>query len=311
MNAPHAQRGVALLVALLAVALGTILLAMLLDAGGVSLARTRNVLRAEQADAYATGLEDWAIDLLRRDAASDSGGVDTRGDLWARPLPPTPVPGGTISGTMRDLDGCFNLNSLDPEGVYGELGFKRFERLLRAVGIDPVNAQAARDWVDRDNESGARGAEDSAYLSRDPPYRVANRRYADASELRLVRGFDGDAWKRIAPHVCALPTSDSMINVNTATLPVLMSLDERITEAVARRLAKDGGARYPDATEFFRELAAIGIQVPEPDQRAVTAKSSWFVARAEIDLDGLPMAYATMISRSERGFRIVSRNRAM
>ena len=46
--------------------------AMLLDAGGVALARTRNVARAAQADAYATGLEDWAIDLLRRDDQSMS-----------------------------------------------------------------------------------------------------------------------------------------------------------------------------------------------------------------------------------------------
>ncbi len=65
MTAPmRRQRGVALLVALLVVALATILIAALLDRGELALARTRNVLRGEQAEAYAQGLEAYAAEVL-------------------------------------------------------------------------------------------------------------------------------------------------------------------------------------------------------------------------------------------------------
>jgi len=301
------QRGVALLVALLAVALGTVLLAMLLDASGVALARTRNVARAQQADAYATGLEDWAIDLLRRDGASGDP-RDTRGDLWARPLPPTPVPGGRISGTMRDLNGCFNLNSL--AATSNQMAQDRFRRLLRALKLDSARADAVVDWVDDGGVPELRGAEDAAYLAADPPYRTANRLFADASELRLVRGFDAETWAIVAPHVCALPSSETSININTATLPVLMSIDDAITEQVAKRVTSEGAAQFGTVDDFLAALQKANVVIVAlPGDIGVS--SEWFVARADIELDGLPMAYAALIQRGVGGFRVVSRNRAM
>ncbi|HET7843180.1 MAG TPA: type II secretion system minor pseudopilin GspK [Xanthomonadales bacterium] len=303
------QRGVALLIALLAVALGTIVLAMLLDAGGVALARTRNVARAAQADAYATGLEDWAIDLLRRDAAQDSDGHDWRGDIWARPLPPTQVPGGQIAGRMVDVGGCLNLNNLEANGPFAQPTRQRLQRLLRVLGEDPVLALAVVDWIDGDGMPELRGAEDPAYLAADPPYRAANRRFADASELRLVQGFDADTYAKVAPHVCALPANDVQVNVNTASLPVLMALDDAITEPVARRVAREGAAQYADTGQFQEALLQAGVQLP--DLIGVGVRSQWFVARADIELDGLPMAYAALIERREGRYRIVSRNRAL
>jgi general secretion pathway protein K len=305
------QRGVALLVALLAVALGTVLLAMLLDASGVALARTRNVTRAQQADAYATGLEDWAIDLLRRDAANDGNSRDTRGDLWARPLPPTPVPGGTIAGVMRDLNGCFNLNALDRASTLQPIALQRFQRLLRALKLDPARADAVVDWIDGDGLPELRGAEDAAYAGADPPYRVANRRFSDASELRLVRGFDGETYAKLAPHVCALPSTEIAINVNTATLPVLMAIDDAITEPVARRVTGEGAVQFATPDQFLEALQQAGVPPLALPPGSIDVRSSWFVARADIELDGLPMAYAALIQRGANGYRVVSRNRAM
>ena len=61
------QRGVALLVALLVVALATVLIASLLDRGELGRARTRNQLREAQAQAYAQGLEVYAARVLQQD----------------------------------------------------------------------------------------------------------------------------------------------------------------------------------------------------------------------------------------------------
>ena len=62
------QRGVALIIALLVVALAAILIAGLLDRGGLAAARTRNALREMQAEHYAKGLEDYAARVLTQDS---------------------------------------------------------------------------------------------------------------------------------------------------------------------------------------------------------------------------------------------------
>ena len=126
------ERGVALIVAVLLVALATLIVASLIDTTDLAFARTRNLMREQQAFAYARGLETWAMDGLRRDQ-NEEPGIDSNGDVWARPLPPLDVPGGKLSGRLRELNGCFNLNHLVVNGVEDELARRRFERLLRAL----------------------------------------------------------------------------------------------------------------------------------------------------------------------------------
>jgi len=306
-------RGVALLTALLVVALAGALVAALLDDGGIALARTANVQRAAQADALATGLEDWAIQLLRRDLAVDD--VDARGDLWAQPLPPTPVPGGRIGGRMRDLGGCFNLNNLaGPNGV-DEVQLELFRRLLGALKLDPGIADAAADWVDADLMPGAiRGAEDATYLGLPRPYRAANARFADVSELRLVRGVDAAAWRALAPHVCALPER-TRINPNTATASLLQALSPRLDGGGARRLFADGGARHRDFEAFRTALEQAGVFDPAEQaavERLVVFSSPYFLAQAEVVLDGIPFSYTSVIERrNARRIAVVARGRGL
>jgi general secretion pathway protein K len=225
MTGPGRARGVALVTALLAVALAVVLLAILLDAIETGSARSATVARGLQADAYARGLERWALEILRRDAAFDEG-RDSFAEAWATGLPPTPVEGGVISGRLIDQGGCFNVNNLVAGGV--EVGYQRarFERLLTVLRLDPSIAGAVIDWIDPDGVPVPRGAEDAVYAARNPPYRAANRPLAHASELRAVAGIDDETWRRLAPHVCALPPP-TPLNVNTATVPVLMALDAR------------------------------------------------------------------------------------
>ncbi len=313
MKAVATQRGVALLTALLVVALATVLVAMLLDQGEIAVARTANVQRAAQADALAAGLEDWAVQILRRDIALDA--VDANGDLWARPLPPTPVPGGRIGGRMRDLGGCFNLNNLVGADGVVPVQVEMFRRLLLALKLDPGIADAASDWIDRDLIPGAlRGAEDSAYLGATPPYRAANRAFMHVSELRLLRGVDRDAYRTVAPHVCTLPSPvATRINVNTATVPVLRALSERISEQAARQLAQDGAARAGDFSSWKLQLEQAGVLDPAEQaqiERLVGFSSRFFLARAEVELDAIPFAYASVIERADaRRIAVVARGR--
>jgi general secretion pathway protein K len=305
-------RGVALMSALLVVALATVMLAMLLDSAEGQLARTRNLLRGAQGDQYALGLEAWAIDVLRRDASEGGGatGSDARDEPWAAPLPSTPVPGGSVRGALRDLNGCLDLNALiTSDGAPSQAKVERLRRLLQVLKLNPELADGILDWLDPDLNPNTRGAEDQMYLLATPAYRAANRRFAHVSELRQVRGIDRDTYATLAPHVCALP-GPSRLNVNTATVPVLMSLSASITPQIAERLAKEGRAHYRSYAEFKTELDRQGVLLKPGEQLDdVDVYSEYFVTQAELVLDGIPFSYSSLIQRSRGDYAVLARLR--
>jgi general secretion pathway protein K len=289
------QRGIALLIALLTVALAAVLIAGLLDRGELALARTRNALRSEQAEAYAQGLEAYAARVLLKDL-EDSG--DSNADIWAMPLPPQTVPGGTIRASMRDLNGCFNLNNL-AGGPHLEIWAKMFTRLLDARGVDDSIVGAVEEWLHSSDAS----TTDAYYLAQPVPYRSAQRAFAHVSELRLVRGVTGEVYARLAPYVCALPPG-SRINVNTASVPVLQTLG--LSAAQAESVWQNGQARWQGDVRAAFESAGVPID-PAITEREIGTISSYFLARSDIELDGLPFTFFSVIERP--GLRVLSRSR--
>ena len=292
--------GVALVVALLVVVLATILVAALLDRGELALARTRNALRAEQADAYAQGLDDYATQVLML-----RNGADAATSPWAQPMPPQIVPGGVVTASMRDLDGCFNLNNLSPDAKSRKDWQPVFARLLAALGID-VRVQAnIEHWLD---PAQADTADANAYLAQAVPYRPRGAQFAHVSELRLVRGIDGATYERLAPHVCALPAG-SKINVNTATVPVLQALvGSGTTLAVAQALWQNGQAHWSDVSAFW-QATPLGKE-PQGFDNLVDTRSDAFLARGDIVLDGVPFTVFRLILAPPNGrVQVVQRSR--
>lgn len=310
MNGPHRQRGVALLIALLAVALAVILIASLLDRGELAFARARNTLRGEQAIAYSEALEAYAALVLQRDHETDPS-LDTFSDSWAVPLPPQEVPGGRISAHMSDLNGCFNLNNLAPGQK--PIWRIRLRNLLVALQLDPSLGGAIVDWLDGDGDIDSEGgAEDNAYLAQPIAYRTANRVFAHISELRLLRGISGEAYARLAPEVCALPPGTS-INLNTASTAVLMSLDTRMTAVLAERIRQHGQARWTSVELALDEVSRQGVDIKLPDRIDLGVTSSYFLARGEITLDSVPFGFSSVLERvtgtARGGVHVLSRSR--
>ena len=310
MNAHRRQRGIALLVALLTVALAAILIASLLDRGELALARTRNALRNEQAEAYAQGLESYAAQVLAKDFANDEGASDTNSDIWARPLPPQPVPGGMIMASARDLNGCFNLNNLAAADLDHATWLNVFRRLLGVSGVDPAVADAVSAWLGVSTTDAS--TSDNYYLSLPVPYRSAQRTFAHVSELRLVRGVTSDVYARLAPSVCALPPG-TKLNVNTASVPVLQSLgNPALTQAQAESLWQDGQAHW---TNFRQEWPNLQVNVdPSITPQMADVKSTYFLARGDITLDGIPFTFYSLIERRlaapvGQGLRVIERSR--
>jgi general secretion pathway protein K len=239
------QRGVALIIALILVALATILASKLTFEGFLERRRAIGVLAAEQALHFGMGAEALAADVLLQDA-QNSNNQTTLSAPWAQPTQPLPItpqddpegePIGTLQGALEDMQGRFNLNSLGRMSMDLKLNtpvqdpqpLAQFQRLLQLVGLEPKWAAIARDWIDVDDIPGSPdGAEDQIYTSQTPPYRTGNYPMMSPSELMNLPGFGADRYRKIAPYVTALPDATLPINICTASAYVLMSLSEKL-----------------------------------------------------------------------------------
>jgi len=224
---PSRQRGVALIMAVLIVALATILAVNVTFRGMVDQRRSANLFALDQGYEVALGAEAWAADILRQDAQESQ--TDHLGEIWAKSLPALPIDEGvgTVQGRLEDMQGRFNLNNLVfADGTANDKAIKQLERMLSMLDIEPAWATAIADWIDADTQPGfPDGAEDSVYTGMDPPHLAANMPITRASELMVLPEFGAERFRRLQPYVTALPVG-TKLNVCTAPGIVLDSLSE-------------------------------------------------------------------------------------
>ena len=219
---PHAQRGIALLVAILIVALGTILAAAIAYENAMTFQRGTATFAFDQALLVQQGAEALAAYGLRLAQKADPQHTYAA-EGWAQPVGPLEVvPGVMLSAQLEDLQGRFNLNSLvRQDGTPDPVEVGAFQQLLAMLGLEPKWAGYMADWIDRDIvPSIPDGAEDSVYMGQTPPYRTPNRYITSASELLALPGFGRDRYVALAPYVIALPYGVKL-NVCTAKALVL------------------------------------------------------------------------------------------
>ncbi len=219
---PARQRGIALLVAILLVALGTMIAASLAYDNAMTARRGMSTFALDESVLIAEAAEALAAYGLRTVRQSDKQHTYI-GQGWDKPVGPIEVvPGVMLVASLEDLEGRFNLNSLvNADGTVNKVTFTAFEQLLASLGIEPKWAGYIVDWIDPDiAPMSPDGAEDSVYLGQIPPYRTPNMYITSTSELLALPGFGHDRYQKLAPYVTALPI-DAKLNVCTAPGVVL------------------------------------------------------------------------------------------
>lgn len=295
------QRGVALITAMLIMALITTLTFSLEWDNSLDLRRTYVSMYREEAIQAALGAESWVLTILRQDAEDSS--TDHLGEIWASELPVLPLGGpgdsiqGEIYGEIEDLQGRFNINNLvDAKGEVDQSALEQFQRLLIALGLDPRFAGIAADWVDADENAGfPDGAEDAIYTGFAPPYRSPNQIISSTSELAALDGMDKATLDVLLPHIAALPGRTS-VNVNTASDPVLQSLDADMTLAdVEGLLSQRGESGFTDIQNTFSALVKPEVL----NQLAET--SDYFRLKVIVRVDTVRVTFYSVLERSAQG----------
>ncbi len=291
-GAPRRQRGVAVVVAVLVVALATSTASHILWQQSLWLRQVENLSDRAQADALARAAASWAAAIL----AADDPTVDHPGEPWARRMPAFPAERAELAGAIDDEQAKLNVNNLAREGGASPQDLVAFQRLLASLGLPASVAEAVLDWLDADAEATApNGAEDQYYLARDPAHRAANRHALDLGELARVKGLDAAAVARLAPFVTALPEA-TPVNVNTAPPEVLRAIVPGLTpEAAARVVA----ARPFASREAF--LRALPAAPAAPIAAQIDVRSRYFSAAATVRRGRVIAGYRALFERDDRG----------
>jgi general secretion pathway protein K len=219
---PSRQRGIALLVAIMLVAMGTMIAASIAYENAMTARRATATFALDESVLVAEAAEALAAFGLREVYRSDRSHTYI-GQGWDKPVGPVEVvPDVMLTASLEDMQGRFNLNNLvQPDGTVDPTYFAAFQQLLASLAIEPKWAGYVVDWIDPDIvPTNPEGAEDSVYLGQAPPYRTPNMYITSASELLALPGFGRDRYKKLAPFVTALPNGTT-INLCTAPGAVL------------------------------------------------------------------------------------------
>jgi general secretion pathway protein K len=291
-----AQRGVALITAILIVAIVATVAMFVGLHQQIWLRQTQNLMDRAQATAIHQGSLSWASQILAKDA-KDSKTDDLTED-WAKPLPPLPVEGGVVVAGLSDAQARFNLNNLvqkngNPDKNHGAV----FRRLLELQDLNPGLTEAVIDWLDGDARTSPNGAEDIDYLNNDPPYRAANQALVSVEELRLIKGFSIETIDKLAPYVVALPATTA-INVNTASSVVLAALVPNLPLTDAERIVSERDKKPFNQPADFEKLLPAG---QTPTQGTYGVQSAHFFANLNIQIGRLTHRTEALLQRPTGG----------
>lgn len=320
------QRGAALLVALLTVAL----VATLASAAVWQQWRSTEVEQAErdrqQATWVLTGALDWARLILREDARTNqnTGAGDHLAEPWAVGLEearlssflaadktgdPPPALDAFLSGAITDQQGLLNVANLDKQGAVSKDDVQAFERLFEQLGLPPEQVlPAAQAWLRSStvatSAGGGSGVSPGAATADAVPT-GAERVLRPQRVSQLVwLGWSPATVRRLASYVTVLPER-TPVNLNTASAVVLRAAIAGLDRAQAARLVSQRALQpfktLTDATALVAGLPLNGD--------AHSTQSRYFTVLGKLRLGERVVAEQSLVVRNGLDVRTLWRER--
>lgn len=264
-----------------------------------------------QASWILTGALDWARLILREDF--NAGQTDYLSEPWAVPLQEARLStflaadqNNTMEGVSSDADNVFlsgeisdlqarlNLGTLLNAGTINPERLESFKRLFEALGLPQdqlarmaENLRFAAD-ISVDNRNAAR-----APLM---PQRI---------EQLAWLGVGDDVIAALAPYVTILPTTSSMVNLNTAPAEVIYAVGRDLTLADAKRLvAARERQHFRDPTD-----ASKIIEGAKFDRLTASTQSQYFEVRGRLRFEDAVIEERSMLQRTGLNVKVLQRER--
>lgn len=233
------ERGVALLSALFAVALLTIIVIEMTDATLVHTHLTRNAGNAMAAQLLARSAELAGEALLTNDDTNPPG-TTCRQNPWALPLFGIPAGSGVVGLQISDESGKLDLNSVRDERYAAAV-----QSLFTSLGLDPSLVERIGPWISDPNDPAMATSGGSDYCALAMSCTPRHKPLKSLEELLLIRGFDEQVLARLRPYVTVVPRPDDKPGQPQSVNP--LTADPLVLTAIGC----EGGTPPPDCPQSF------------------------------------------------------------
>ena len=301
------QRGAALLLAMLTVAL----VATLASAALWRQWRAIEVEASERARLQAvwilSGALDWARLILREDARTSS--VDHLGEPWAVVLQETRLSSFLaqegqdttdldsvfLSGAITDAQSRMNLTNLSVGGTLSEPDQQALARLFEQLGL-------ATDELDRLTEQlllvqGATAGTDAGARTPLRPQRL--------EQLRWL-GLGQDTLRRLQPYLVLLPAR-TPLNLNTAGAEVIAASIAGLELSEARKLVEARDKRPLRSLAEAQRLLPADMAALAPARFSVASR--YFQVHGRLRIDAIVVEERSLLDRNGLGVFTIWRER--
>ncbi|MFM2263581.1 MAG: hypothetical protein RI959_2257 [Pseudomonadota bacterium] len=317
LNSPHVtrQRGAALLMAMLTVAL----VSTLASAALWQQWRQVEIDMAERGRTQTawmmTGALDWARLILREDAVSGQGtGVDHLGEPWALPVQESKLStflsqdqqwreGDAdifLSGQITDAQSRMNVMNLVEDGKLSPQMLSRFGALFERLNLPLGELQVLATQLQHSLQA---KTENNAPPSSSPP----NTALMPQQTAQLVwLGLSPRSLAALQPHITLLPEA-TPVNLNTASAEVLSASLPGLDLASARQvvnLRQRGHWASLDAARTA--LGSVGRQV---DDKQHSIQSRFFEVNGRMRIDNVVQQEQSLVRRDGNQVSLVWRVR--
>jgi general secretion pathway protein K len=314
----------ALIAVLVFVALLSLIAMEFSKRSGIGLKMASNYADQKRALYYAYGGYQAARELLQNDRNS----YDGPGDIWYGQLPPIPFDKGVISINIEDEHARFNIKKLvaaqGADWVSHERRRAMTERLFEALDLEKSLIDAMVDWQDSDSIANPEGAEASYYSNLSQAYSPRNEPFLTTGELLLVKGFDRDRiflppssrgieqedqFKSLSSYITVY--GDGLININTAALPVLLSLSRDMDKFIAQDIIEYRENHPFHNIEDLKNVASVSDVLYDEIESLVSVKSNIFRITADGISNSIVERIEAVVLRQSGGFRVVYFTRSL
>ncbi len=298
MSRAHAQRGAALLLAMLTVTLVATFAATALWQQWRAVEVEQSERARSQSAWVLVGALDWARLILREDARASS--IDHLAEPWAVPLQESRMstflaaengvnqggdeglPEVFLSGSIVDLQSRLNVtNMVGPGGELVDKWLAAFTRLFELLGLPQAELMTMAENLRRASQ---KEVDDGA----DVPLRP------ERFEQLVWLGLSPATLRLLEPHVTLLPQATS-VNLNTASVQVIAASIEDLDLAAAQRLVQ---ARNNSALRDLPAAAKILDRVGQlTDSNAYGVRSNYFEVNGRLRMEGTVVSERSLVHR--------------
>lgn len=321
----RSDRGVALLLAVSLVMLLVVLVGSMVISASHSRQVSDNYL-ADLQNTYALRSGYHHALLYLQVDQQESGSVDTLHERWSKDIS-LKVGRTDVTVKIEDAERYFNLAALvDSSRRPCKETQEAARRLLRLLNHDPSIVDRITDYVDRDAagqfETGARNellyAIDELMRIEGIDRKVV---YGGAGVDEIQRPLHGHVtvWPR-EPSPCSAGAAGNLkVNLNTAPLPVLQALSDKVPEQaiheiVAWRAGTDDQGNpnaFSSGADIAGKITSITAEEANELKKHVVFKSSTFIIRVRAAVDTLKKEWVYVVKRGAgtEGIKLLAQHR--